>query len=139
MAYTYDLNPTHGLVLLRNASSKWTGRDVLQSADDVIDDDRFAADYDWVYDLRFAHSVVITVVELEQIVERFRLYRDDDLVAGESRSVIVGEDDDLKYAGRLYQQKAGLPDHRFAAVDTLEAARRWLGLEGTTASLDPVG
>lgn len=129
MAYTYDINSTHGLVIIRNASSKWTGPDILESADEIIRDDRFAPDYDWVYDLRFVHETVISVVEMEQIVERFRLYREDGFVDPESRSVIVGSQEDLHHTGTLYQKRSGRPDELFVTVETMEEARQWLGID----------
>lgn len=135
MAYTYDFNSTYGLVVIRNASSKWTGLDMLESREEVIADDRFEPDYDWIYDLRFVHATVISVVELEQIVERFRLYRDDDLVAETSRSVLVGTDEDLQYVGSLYKQKASRPDELFAIVETIEEARNWLGIEASASEI----
>ncbi len=135
MAYTYDFNATHGLVIIRNASSKWTGADVLEGAEEIIDDDQFAPHYDWVYDLRFIHSAVITVVEMEQIVERVRIYQEDGLVGERGRSVLVGTDEDLKYTGSLYQEKADCSDERFAIVETVEDARKWLGIEEPAAEI----
>jgi hypothetical protein len=129
VAYTYNINPTHGLVIIRNASSEWTGEDILESAGDIVGDDRFAPDYDWVYDLRFVHNTAISVVEMEQIVERFRLYREDGLVDPDSRSVIVGSQDDLHHTGLLYQKRSGRPDELFVTVETMEEARRWLGID----------
>jgi len=135
VAYTYDLNSTHGLVIIRNASSKWTGTDVLEGADDIVAEEAFAPNFDWVYDLRFIHSTVITVVEMEQIVERFRLYRDDGIIGPKSRSVLVGSDEDLRYTGTLYQKKADCSDERFAIVETVDEARKWLGIEDTAADV----
>ena len=132
MAYTYDFNSTHRFVVIRNASSKWTGDDILESAEEIVADDGFASDYDWIYDLRFVHSTVISVVEMERMVERFRVFRERGLVDEESRSVIVGTETDLEYTGTLYQKKANRPDKRFAIVETIEEARRWLGIEATT-------
>ena len=129
MAYTYEFNTTYGLVIIRNASSKWTGKDMLQSAEEIVADDRFEPDYDWVYDLRFIHNTVISVVEMEQIIERFRLYREDDLVDPDSRSVIVGTDEDLYHTGRLYQKRSERSDELFVVVETIEEARRWLGID----------
>ena len=135
MAYTYDFNSTHRLVIIRNASSKWTGADILDSAEEIVADEQFAPDYDWVYDLRFIHNTVITVVEMEQIVERFRLYRNDGLVDEDSRSILVGTDENLHYTGTLYQKKSERADDQFAIVETMEEAREWLGLEDTAAEI----
>ncbi len=135
MAYTYDLNSDHGLVIIRNASSKWTGADVLESAEEIIADDQFAPDYAWIYDLRFIHSTVITVVEMEQIVKHFRVYQNDGLIGEEGRSVLVGTDEDLQYTGALYQQKANCPDDRFTVVETVDDARRWLGIKESAAEI----
>jgi hypothetical protein len=135
VSYTYDLNPTHGLVIIRNASSKWTGTDVLEGAEEIVAVDAFAPNFDWVYDLRFIHSTVITVVEMEQIVERFRLYQNDGIVGPKSRSVVVGADEDLRYTGALYQKKADCSDARFTIVETVEEARTWLGIEEPAAEI----
>jgi len=135
VAYTYDFNSTYGLVIIRNASSKWTGLDMLESREEVVADDRFEPTDDWIYDLRFIHATVISVVELEQIVKRFRLYRDDGLVDETSRSVIVGTDADLQYAGALYKKKASRSDERFAVVETIEEARHWLGIEASASEI----
>jgi len=135
VAYTYDINSTHRLVIIRNASSTWTGADILDSGEEIVADEQFGPNYDWVYDLRFVHSTVITVVEMEQIVERFRLYQNDGLVGQRGRSVIVGTDEDLRYTATLYQKKSDLPDARFAIVETVEEARKWLGIEDTAAEI----
>ncbi len=129
MAYTYEFNSTHGLVIIRNASSKWTGTDILESAEEIVADDRFAPDYDWLYDLRFVHNIVISVVEMEQVIERFRLFREDGLVDPGARSVIVGADEDLRHTGALYQKRSDRPDDLFAVVETVKEARKWLGID----------
>lgn len=135
MAYTYDLHSAHRLVLIRNASSKWTGVDMLHSAEEVVGDDGFAPDYDWVYDLRLVHSTVISVVKLEQIVKRFRAFRERGLVAGDHTSIFVGTDDDLTHAVGLLQKRSDRPDDRFAVVETLEDARRRLGIDASAAEI----
>lgn len=135
MAYTYTLNSTHRLVIIRNASSKWTGTDILESAEEIVTDDGFAPNYDWAYDLRFVNSTVISVVQMERMVERFRVFRERGLVDAESRTVIVGTGQDLEYTGALYQKKADRPDDRFAIVQTIEEARQWLGLEASAAQI----
>lgn len=135
MAYTYDLHPSHRLVLIRNASSKWTGVDMLHSAEEVVEDDGFASDYDWIYDLRFVHSTVISVVELEQIVKRFRTFRERGLVDGDHTSVFVGTDDDLTHAVALFQKRSDRPDDRVAVVETPEDARRWLDIDASAAEI----
>lgn len=129
MAYTYEFNAPHGLVIIRNASSKWTGTDILESAEEIVADDRFAPDYDWLYDLRFVHNIVISVVEMEQVIERFRLFREDGLVDPGTRSVIVGADEDLYHTGTLYQKRSDRPDDLFTVVETIEEARKWLGID----------
>lgn len=135
MAYTYEVNATYGFVIIRNASSKWTGRDMLASADEIVSDDRFTPDCDWVYDLRFVHNTVVSVVQMEQVIERFRLYRDDGLVNEDSRSVIVGAGEDLRHTGALYQKRAGRPDELFTVVETIEEARRWLGIDAPASEI----
>jgi hypothetical protein len=135
VAYTYDLNSTHGFVLIRNASSKWTGADMLQSAEEVVTDDDFAADYDWIYDLRLIHSTVISVVELEQILKRFRTFQDRGLVDADRSSVFVGTDDDLQHAATLLQKRSDRPDHRFSIVETLDDARRQLSIDASATEI----
>ena len=135
MAYTYDFNSTHRLALIRNASSKWTGVDMLKSAEAVVADEAFAPDYDWIYDLRLVHSTAISVVELERIVKHFRTYRDHGVVDGDHASVFVGTDDDLKHAAALLRRRSDRPDDRFAVVETLEEARRQLGIDASATEL----
>ena len=137
MAYTYEFNASHGLVIIRNASSKWTGKDILKSAEEVIADEGFEPDYDWVYDLRFIRDTVVSVVEMEQIVERFRLFRDDGLVAPDRRSVFVGTDEDLRHTAALYQKRSSQPDGLMAVVETLEEARQWLGIDAPASEIGP--
>lgn len=135
VAYDYDLHPQHGLVLIRGAGPKWTGRDILESAEEIVTDDRFSPGYDWVYDVRFVHQTVITTDEMERIVEQFRLYQEKGQVASTSRSVIVGTDDDLRFSGTLYQHKRNRPDDQFTIVHTLEEAWDWLGIEDPASEL----
>jgi hypothetical protein len=135
VAYTYTLNSAHRLVIIRNASSKWTGADILASAEEVTADDDFAPDYDWIYDLRFIHGTAISVVELERIVERFRTYRDRGVVAGDHASVFVGTDDDLRHAAALFRKRSDRPDDRFAVVETPEEARRRLGIDASATEI----
>lgn len=135
MAYTYDLNPTHRLVLIRNASSKWTGDDMLRSAEAVVGDDGFAPDYDWVYDLRLVHSTAISVAKLERVVRRFRAYREQGVVDGRHASIFVGTESDLQHAAALLQKRSDRPDDRFAVVETLEEARRELGIDASATEI----
>lgn len=135
MAYTYDVHSPYELVLIRNASSKWTGKDLLKSADEIVADDDFSPTYDWIYDLRLAHSTAISVVELERIVERFRAYRERGLVADGYTSVFVGTDDDLQHAARLLQKRSDRPDDRFAIVETLDGARHRLGIDASATEI----
>lgn len=135
MAYTYDFNATHRFVLIRNASSKWTGGDLLRSAEAVVADDGFASDYDWVYDLRLVHATAISVVELEQIVKRFRTYRERGVVDGDHTFVFVGTDDDLQHAAALLRKRSDRPDDRLAVVETLDDARRRLDIDASAAEI----
>jgi hypothetical protein len=135
VAYTYDVNSTYGFVVIRNASSKWTGADVLESGEEVAADDRVEPGYDRIFDLRFIHATVVTVVEMEQIVEQARLCRKDGLLGETSRAVLVGTDEDLRYAGDLYRRKADRPDALFNVVETMEEARRWLGIEASASEI----
>jgi len=108
---------------------------MLDSAEEVVEDDRFAPDYDWIYDLRLVHSTVISVVELERIVKRFRAFRERGLVAGNHTSIFVGTDDDLTHAVALFQKRSDRPDDRFAVVETPEDARRRLDIDASAAEI----
>jgi len=133
VAYRYTLHPPHALVVIRGVGAKWTGEDILASANEIVADDQFAPDYDWVYDMRYVHQTVITVEEMERIVDRFRTFREQGRVDAESNSVIVGSDENLHFTGTLYQYKSNRTESQFQIVDTMEAALHWLGVE-TAAS-----
>lgn len=129
MPYDYDVHPTEGFVLIRGVGAKWTGEDILESAEEVVADDRFAPDYDWLYDMRFVHQTVITTGEMEQIVDLFQEFQDAGKVDSDSQSVIVGADENLRFSGTLYQYKADRSEGQLEIVDTLDEALDWLGLE----------
>ena len=135
MAYDYEIHPQHGLVLIRGVGVKWTGRDILESAEAIVADDDFAPGYDWVYDVRSVHQTVMTSDEMDRIVERFRTYQETGQVDAESCSVIVGTDKDLHFSGTLYQHKANRPDDQFTIVPTLDDAWEWLGVEAPASEL----
>lgn len=137
MPYTYHLPPAYDLVLIRATGTRWTGRDLLESGEAVVADEQFVPHYDWVYDVRFVHQTVITTEEMQRVVERFRAFREEGRVDPDSRSVIVGMDEDMRTSGLLYQHKAGRSDDQFAIVDTMEGARRWLGVDGPVSILEP--
>ena len=137
MPYTYHLTPAHDLVLIRATGTRWTGRDLLESGKAVVADEQFVPHYDWVYDVRFVHQTVITTEEMERVVERFRGFREEGRVDPDTRSVIVGMDEDMRASGILYQYRAGRSDEQFAIVDTMEAARRWLGIDCPASALEP--
>lgn len=135
MAYRYDLHPSHGLVVIRAQGAKWTGEDILESADEIVADDRFGPDYDWIYDVRYVHHTVIDVEEMERIVDQFRTFREKGQVDPNSNSVIVGSDDDVHFTGTLYQYKSNRTEEQFRIVDTMEEALRWLGVEASAAEI----
>jgi hypothetical protein len=137
VAYTYDFKPAYDLVLIRSDGIRWTGRDLLESGEEIVADDQFCAHYDWLYDARLVHQTVITTEEMERVLERFRAFREEDRVDPGSRSVIVGMDEDLRASGILYQHKAGRSDDQLAIVDTLEEALQWLGVECPASALEP--
>ena len=137
MAYTYDIKPAYDLVLIRSDGTRWTGRDLLESGEEVVADDRFVPHYDWLYDVRFVHQTIITTEEMEQVLDRFRTFRENGRVDPDSRSVIVGMDEDLRASGLLYRHKAGRSDDQLAIVDTLEEALQWLGVECPVSALEP--
>lgn len=137
MAYTYDVKPAYDLVVIRSEGTRWTGRDLLESGEEVVADDRFCSHYDWLYDARFVHRTVITTEEMERVLERFRTFREEGRVDPDSRSVIVGMDEDLRASGLLYQHKAGRSNDQLAIVDTLEEALQWLGVECPASALEP--
>ncbi|WP_251921445.1 hypothetical protein [Salinibacter ruber] len=94
MAYTYDLHPEIGILLIRNAGDTWTGED------------------------------------MECILERFSTYRAEGRVASSSASVIVRtEDVNLHLTPTFYKHRAGRPEELFEVVQTLEAARQYLGIQ----------
>lgn len=135
MAYRYHLHPPHGLVVIRGEGAKWTGEDILESADEVVTDDQFAPDYDWIYDMRYVHHTVIGVEEMERIVDQFRVFREKKWVDPETHSVIVGSDDDLHFTGTLYQYRSNRTERQFQIVDTMEEALRWLGVEASVSEI----
>lgn len=103
-------------------------------------DDRFAPDYDWIYDIRFVHQTVITTDEMERIVALFRGLQDTGHVDPDSRSVIVGTDENLRFSGTLYQYKVGRSEGQLEIADTLDEALDWLGLDRDaveTLTVDP--
>lgn len=129
MPYDYDVHTTEEFVLIRGVGSQWTGRDILASAEQIIADDRFAPDHDWIYDVRFVHQTVITTEEMERIVEQFRRYQETGQVDPESRSVIVGTDENLRFSGTLYKYKADRREGQLEIKETLDEALDWLGLD----------
>ncbi|PQJ35317.1 hypothetical protein BSZ35_12540 [Salinibacter sp. 10B] len=135
MAYRYNLHPSYGLVVIRAQGAKWTGEDILESADEIVADDQFAPDYDWIYDMRYVHHTVIDVEEIERIVDRFRAFREKGRVDSNSNSVIVGSDEDVHFTGILYQYKSNRTESQFQIVDTMEAALHWLGVETAASEL----
>jgi len=137
VSYTYEIIADYDLVLIRSTGIRWTGRDLLESGEEIVADEQFVPDYDWLYDVRSVHQTVITTDEMQRVVERFRTYRAEGRVDPDSRSVIVGMDEDLRASGLLYQHKAGRADDQLAIVDTLEEARQWLGIDGPVSVLEP--
>lgn len=135
VAYRYHLHPSHSLVVIRGKGAKWTGEDILESADEVVSDEQFAPGYDWIYDMRYVHHTVIDVEEMERIVDTFRVFREREQVDPDSNSVIVGSDDDLHFTGTLYQYKSNRTERQFQIVDTMEEALRWLGVEAPVAEI----
>ncbi len=135
MAYRYNLHPPHGLVVIRGEGAKWTGEDILESANEIVSDEQFAPGFDWIYDMRYVHQTVITVEEMEQIVERFRVLREKGRVDPDGNSVIVGTDEDIHFTGTLYQYKSNRTEHQFQIVDTMEEALRWLGVEASVSEI----
>ncbi|MCS3755380.1 hypothetical protein [Salinibacter ruber] len=130
MAYTYDLHPEIGILLIRNAGDTWTGEDILASAGAVVSDERMEPSLDWVYDLRTVQEAIIGVEDMECILERFSTYRAEGRVASSSASVIVRtEDVNLHLTPTLYKHRAGRPEELFEVVQTLEAARQYLGIQ----------
>jgi hypothetical protein len=137
VSYTYDVRPAYGLVLIRSDGARWTGRDLLKSGEEIVADDQFSPEYDWLYDVRFVHQTIITTEEMERVLERFRTFREEGRVDPDSRSVIVGMDADLRASGLLYQHKAGRSDDQLAIVNTLEEALEWLGVDCPASELEP--
>lgn len=135
MAYAYAFSATHRFVIIRGTGPQWTGGDILDSAQEIVDEADFASDYDWIYDIRFVHNTVITVDEMERILERFRTLRELGRVDPDSRSVIVTTDQDVQISGALYQYKAGRSDDKFKIVGTIEKAREWLGIEAPASEI----
>lgn len=129
MAYTYEIDSTQGLVLVRAKGSTWTAADIIDSAKAVVTDDQFSPDYDWIYDIRFVANTIIDSEGMDRILEQFREYRERGTVDRNSRSVIVTKDEDVRSTGLLYQHKADRPEGTLRIVDTLEEARAWLELE----------
>ncbi|WP_263785345.1 hypothetical protein [Salinibacter grassmerensis] len=130
MAYTYDLYPEIGILLIRNEGDLWAGRDILGSAREVVSDERMDPGLDWIYDLRSVQEVVIGVEDMEHILERFSTYRAEGRVASSSASVIVRtEDVNLHLTPTLYKHRADRPDELFETVKTMETARQYLGIQ----------
>lgn len=127
--YNYDVHSQCGFVLVRCVDSRWTGRDVVESVGTIVTDDRFAPDYDWIYDMRFVHETVITTAGMNGIVEQVHRLEQSGQVDPDSRAAIVGTDDNLRFTGALYQQKADRPEGQLAVVDTLDEALNWLGVD----------
>lgn len=135
MSYTYDLNSEHGLVVIRVTDHRWTGADLLDSAEEVVSDDQFAPGYDWVYDARSVRVTVIGPEDMERVVDRFRTYREEGRVDSDSRSVIITGEENIQMTGVLYKYRSNRSDNQFEIVDTLEEARRWLGIEKTPSEI----
>lgn len=129
MSYVYDFNSSHGFVIIRGTGHRWTGADILDSAEEIVSDDRFAPGYDWVYDVRSAQVTVIGPEDMERVVDLFRTYRKEGRVNSDSRSVIITGEESIRMTGVLYKYRSNRSDDQFAIVDTLEEARRWLGIE----------
>lgn len=129
MAYTYEIDSTQGIVLIRPKGVTWTAADILDSAKTVVTDDQFSPEYNWIYDLRFVANTIIDSDGLDRIVGQFRQYRQEGTVEKDTRSVIVTKDEDVRSTGLLYQHKADRSEGTFRIVDTLDEARAWLEIE----------
>jgi hypothetical protein len=135
VAYRYHLHPSHNLVVIRGKGAKWTGEDILKSADEIVADDQFTPGYDWIYDVRYVHHTVIDVEGMERIVDQFRIFREKGQVDPNGNSVIVGSDEDVHFTGTLYRYKSNRTERQFQIVDTMEEALRWLGVEASAAEI----
>jgi len=127
VAYTYDIYPEIGILLIRSEGDEWTSADILDSAAEVVSDDRMNPDVDWVYDLRSVQRTIIGVEDMECILDRFAAYRAEGRVDGDSASVIVSRREDaLHFTPTLYKHRADRPEDLFEVVETMEAARQYL-------------
>lgn len=130
MAYAYDVYSKLAVVLIRSEGSEWTATDILDSAAEIVSDDRFRPGFDWVYDLRMVRRTVIGLEEMDCILEQFEEYRASGRVDRGSASVIVSKrEEELHFTPTLYKHHADRPDELFEVVATMEEARQYLGRE----------
>jgi hypothetical protein len=130
VAYTCDIYPDLEVVLIRSDGPEWSATDILDSAADIVSDDRFRPGFDWIYDLRTVRRTVIGLTEMDRILKQFEDYRASGRVDSSSASVVVSaREDELHFTPTLYKHRADRPDALFEVVATMKEARQSLGVE----------
>lgn len=92
MRYTYDIYPQIGILLIRSEGVRWTADDILESAAEVVSDERMDPGLDWVYDLRSVRETVIGMEGVERILDRFSTYRAEGRVRAAVRPSLSGRE-----------------------------------------------